>query len=129
MEQNTPQVAVVRIVGIARTSKYLWIAEPPTDYIYLPFRRHPRSKMTLLAESGAADAAAIAPVLREVERKLDPDMPVFDARPMQDLYTQRAIKLSSVIVQMVGGMGLLGLTLATVGLYGLVAYSVSHRTR
>jgi predicted permease len=120
---------LVRIVGIARTSKYLWIAEPPTDYIYLPFRQHPQSKMTLLAESGAADAATIAPVLREVERKLDPDMPVFDARTMQDLYTQRAIMLSSVIVQMVGGMGLLGLILATVGLYGLVAYSVSRRTR
>jgi predicted permease len=119
----------VRIVGIARTSKYLWIAEPPTDYIYLPFRQHPQSKMTLLAESGAPDAATIAPVLREVERKMDPDMPVFDARTMQDLYSQRAIKLSSVIVQMVGGMGLLGMILATVGLYGLVAYSVSRRTR
>ena len=56
-------------------------------------------------------------------------MPVFDARTMQDLYTQRATKLSNVIVQMVGGMGLMGLILAAVGLYGLVAYSVSRRTR
>ena len=120
---------LVQIVGIARMSKYLWIGERPTEFLYLPFQQHPRSKMTLLAESGAPDAATIAPVLREVERKLDPDMPVFDARTMQDLYTQRAIKLSGVIVRMVGGMGLLGLILATVGLYGLVAYSVSRRTR
>ncbi len=56
-------------------------------------------------------------------------MPVFDVRTMQDFYTQRAVKTPAIITQMVGALGLMGLVLAVVGLYGLVAYSVSRRTR
>ena len=126
---GTADDPLVQIVGIARKSKYVWIAEPPMDFVYLPFRQHPLSKVSLLTESEARDAAAIAPVLRETVRKLDPDMPVFDQRTMQDLYTQRAVKTSNIIVQLTAGMGLMGLILAVVGLYGLVAYSVSRRTR
>jgi len=48
---------------------------------------------------------------------------------MQELYNERANKLPNMVVQIVGGMGLMGMILAAVGLYGLVAYSVSKRTR
>jgi predicted lysophospholipase L1 biosynthesis ABC-type transport system permease subunit len=120
---------LVQIVGIAKTAKYFWIAEPPLDYVYLPFRQYARSGMALLAESNAPDAAILAPVLREVVRGLDPDMPVFDVRTMQDIYTQRAVKTPNMLAEIVAGLGLMGLILAIVGLYGLVAYSVSRRTR
>jgi predicted permease len=117
------------IVGIAKTSKYMWTAEAPLDFFYLPFRQLPRAGLTLVAESADRDGTALAPVLRETVRSLDPDMPVFDARGMREFYTQRAIKTSDIVVQLVAGMGLLGMVLAGVGLYGLVAYSVSRRTR
>jgi putative ABC transport system permease protein len=107
----------------------MWIAEPPLDFVYLPYRQHPRSTMALLAESTAPDAATLAPVLRDVVRSLDPDMPVFDVRTMHELYTLRAVRTSNIITQVVAGMGLMGLLLAVVGLYGLVAYAVSRRTR
>lgn len=126
---RTSDDPLVEIVGIARKSKYLWIAERPLDYFYLPFRQHAHSALTLLAESQAQDASTIAPALHEVVRRLDPDMPVFDVRTMRDFYRQRAVKTSDIIVQIVAGMGLMGLILAVVGLYGLVAYSVSRRTR
>jgi len=123
---------LVQIVGVARMSKYLWIAEPLLDFVYLPYRQHPRrprgAEMSIISESVAQDAATLAPVLREVVRKLDPDIPVFDMRTMQDLYAQRAIGASDLITQLVGGMGLMAMILAAVGLYGLVAYSVSRRT-
>jgi predicted permease len=122
----------VEIVGVAKMAKYLWIAEPAYDFLYLPYRQYPHraraAEMSVVAESEAPDAAGIAPALRDVVRKLDPDMPVFDQRSMQDVYTQRAIKTSDVITQVVAGMGLMGMILAAVGLYGLVAYSVSRRT-
>jgi ABC-type antimicrobial peptide transport system permease subunit len=56
-------------------------------------------------------------------------MPVFDVRTMQDLYDQRAVKTPNMLSEIVAGLGLMGLLLAIVGLYGLVAYSVSRRTR
>ena len=120
---------LVQIVGIARTAKYFWIAEPPLDYVYLPFRQHAVTGLALVTESSAADAATLAPALREVVRGLDPDLPVFDVRTMQDIYSQRAVKTPNMIAEIVAVLGLMGLILAIVGLYGPVAYSVSRRTR
>ncbi len=120
---------LVQIVGIAKDSKHFWIAEPPLDFVYLPYTQNPRSALTLVAESNAPDASTIAPVLREVVSGLDRNMPVFDVRTMQNLYTQRAVKTPNMIAESVAGLGLMGLILAMVGLYGLIAYSVSRRTR
>jgi ABC-type antimicrobial peptide transport system permease subunit len=85
--------------------------------------------MTLITESEAPDAGAVAPVVRSVVQGLNPDMPVFDVRTMRDFYDKRAITVPSRITDTIGSLGLMGLILATVGLYGLVAYSVSRRTR
>ena len=120
---------LVEIVGIAKAAKVFFISEPPADVVYLSFRQHARSGLTLVAESDASNAATIAPVLRTVVQRIDPDMPVFDVRTMQDFYTQRAVKMPNITVEIVAGLGLMGLLLALVGLYGLVAYSVSRRTR
>jgi putative ABC transport system permease protein len=120
---------LVQIAGIAKTTKYFWIAEPPIEYIYLPYTQHARTGLTILAESEANDAGVLSPVLRDIVRGLDADMPVFDVRTMNDLYTQRAVKTPNMIAQSVAGLGAMGLVLAMVGLYGLIAYSVSRRTR
>ncbi|MGA2325645.1 MAG: ABC transporter permease [Bryobacteraceae bacterium] len=120
---------LAEVVGVAKAAKHFFITEPPLDVVYLPFRQYARSALTLVAESEAQDAATLAPALREVVRGLDRDMPVFDVRTMKDFYANRAVKMPNLIVQIVAGMGLMGMLLATVGLYGLVAYSVSRRTR
>ncbi len=120
---------LVEVVGIAKMSKYLWITEAPTDFIYLPFSQNPQPNMTLAAQSKASDATALAPVLRRVVESIDRNMPVFDARSMQDLYDNRAVKTPHLISEIVAALGIMGLVLAVIGLYGLIAYSVSRRTR
>jgi predicted permease len=119
---------VVQIIGVAKTTKHLWIAEPPIDFVYLSCKQNPRSALTLIARSDAENAAIISPAIRNVIKKIDPEMPIYDARTMESLYTQRAVKISNLIVNTVAGMGMIGLVLAMIGLYGSMAYYVSRRT-
>jgi ABC-type antimicrobial peptide transport system permease subunit len=84
--------------------------------------------MSLIVET-EGDPAAIATPLREAVRGLDPNQPIYNVRTLSSFYEQRAIPVVVMLTQMVATMGLLGLTLALVGLYGLIAYSVSRRTQ
>ena len=74
-------------------------------------------------------AASLAAPLREVIRSLDAKLPIYNIRTMEALYRMRAISIFNVLITTVAAMGLMGLGLSIVGLYGLVAYSVSRRTR
>ena len=119
----------VQIVGLSKTTKHIFIAEPPTEFIYFPYRQMGRQQqMSLIAES-PDDAASLAAPLRDVVRGLDPNMPIYNVRTMARLFQMRATSIFNVLITLVGSMGLMGLGLAIVGLYGLVAYAVSRRTR
>jgi predicted permease len=120
---------LVQVVGIARTGKYIWIAEAPQEFVYFPYTQAHVTALTVAAESASADAGTLAAVLREVVRSIDPAMPYSNARTMQNLFWQRATKITNTIVEVVGSLGMMGLVLALVGLYALVAYSVSRRSR
>ena len=118
----------VEVVGLTKTNKYYFIAEPAMTYLYLPFAQEESSRMSLLVET-YGDPGAIATPLREVVRTIDANQPVYNVRTFANYYEQRAISVAVMITQLVAAMGLLGLTLALVGLYGLIAYSVSRRTQ
>ncbi len=125
---NDSQGPWVEVVGLTRTNKYYFFAEPPTEFLYLPFAQEPFSRMSLFVET-FGDPAAIATPLREVVRAIDSNQPVYNVRTFASFYQQRAISIAMLLTQMVATMGLLGLTLALVGLYGLIAYAVSRRTK
>ncbi|MBV9147679.1 MAG: ABC transporter permease [Acidobacteria bacterium] len=118
----------MQVVGLAKTGKYLYVAESPTAFVYFPFAQNPRKSMVLFAETSGDASGAIGP-LREVVRTLDANQPIFNVRTMENFYQLRAISITRMIMQMIASMGAAGLTLALIGLYGLVAYSVAQRTR
>jgi predicted lysophospholipase L1 biosynthesis ABC-type transport system permease subunit len=118
----------VEVVGVARTTRFGQISEPPKPYLYLPLTQHPQPRLTLLVHT-AGDARAMADPLRQLVRSLDPRMPVFNVRDLQGMYEDGALGSQKLIVQIVSGMGLLGLSLAIVGLYAVIAYSASRRMR
>jgi len=120
---------MAEVVGIAENGKNVWTAEPPLDFVYLSYTQHGTPALTVLAESIAPDAATLAPVLRELVRKIDSNMPYSNARTMQDFFDQRAVKTTNILIAVTSSFGMMGLVLALVGLYALVAYSVSRRSR
>jgi macrolide transport system ATP-binding/permease protein len=118
----------VQIVGVAKNAKYMFIAEPPSDFVYLPFRQKTVRRATLLVQSAGDPTSLIGPI-REAVRGLDANLPVYNVRTMSELYRMRAISIFNVLLSIIGAMGVMGLGLAIVGLYGLVAYAASRRTR
>jgi predicted permease len=116
------------IVGIAQTSKYGFATEPPMPFLYLPFRQRPAQNMFLLVQY-RDDLSHVTSRLREMVRRLDPNMPVTNVRTMEELYRMRSLDVLGVVTTIIGVMGIMGLALAVVGLYGLVAYSVNRRTK
>jgi predicted permease len=118
----------VEIVGVVRTIKYTDTRERPMDFLYMPFAQHPLSRMTLMLRS-TGDPLQLIPPLKDIVRALDANLPMFQTRAYEDLYLNMAVRGPQIAVQLVGAMGAAGLLLTVAGLYGLVAYNVSRRTR
>jgi putative ABC transport system permease protein len=119
----------LEVIGLAKTEKYGNINEPARPFLYLPFAQHVRTRMSLLVETRNSDPTVLAAPLRDVVRSLDVSQPVSNLRTYSSFYQQQAIAPPLLIMRTTVMMGLLGLILALVGLYGLVAYSVTRRTR
>ena len=118
----------VEIVGVARRSKYFFMVEPPFDYLYMPLVQNRQSAMTILLQT-AGPSATVAEPLRGTVRSLDGGQPMFGIRTIEEIFDQRANQTLAILTEAMAGMGLLGLVLAMVGLYGLMSYSVSLRSR
>jgi ABC-type antimicrobial peptide transport system permease subunit len=117
----------VTIVGIARDTKYGTLSEAPVALAYLPLGQYPSPKQTLLIRT-AGDPAAITPAIHRMIRAMDPGVP----RPRMILLrdANSIVLLPQRVAAIVTGvLGAAGLLLASVGLYGIIAYSVGRRTR
>ena len=121
--------APVEIVGVAKTVKY---RDSPVmasiDFVYLPVAQHPAARLVLLVNTARDPQQMLEPV-KEAVRALDPNMPLLETRTYGDLYRYSVVEGPGVAVKLVGTLGAVGLILAISGLYGLVAYNVTRRTR
>jgi len=118
----------VEIIGIAETIKYRTGQEKPLDFVYLPLAQHPVPRMVLLVRSSGDPLQWVQPV-KEIVQGLDANMPVLQTRSYDELYRYNFVEGPGVATKMIGTMGLVGVLLAIAGLYGVVAYNVSRRTR
>jgi putative ABC transport system permease protein len=120
--------APVEIVGVVQTIKYRETTEKPIDFVYLPLAQHPVSRMLLLLRS-TGDPLELVESVKNVVGTLDANLPVSELRTYEDLYRYHTVEGPRVAVELVGTLGAVGLLLAIAGLYGVVAYNVSRRTR
>jgi putative ABC transport system permease protein len=119
------------IVGMVKDSKYLSLSEAPQPYFYMSFDQVHRGSgeggVAFYARTGG-DAHAFVTVLRREMSAIDPNSAGLTAMPLSDYISAAWFgpRLASLIL---GVLGVLSMLLAGVGLYGVMAYSVSRRTR
>jgi predicted permease len=125
---NTPEAPPVEIIGMVSDGKYRNLEETTLPYLFLPFSQNYTGNATLIVRS-VGDPTALLPAVREAIHRADPEMPAFDAKTLEQLIEGRALLGPRMAAQLAGVFSLLALGLAMVGLYGLISYSVSRRTR
>jgi predicted permease len=115
------------VVGVVRTSLNESFTEPPTPVIYLSFRDRPSPFAEMHVRTRLGDEMMAAPGVRQAIRDLDSTLPVFNVRTLSQ-HVEMNLVLRRIPAQMFMVLGPLMLVLAAVGIYAVVAYSVSHRT-
>ncbi len=115
------------VIGVVETGKYRSLGEDPTEFMYFPHREIFAYDMALVART-RSDPSAVLNQIRQKVRTLDAEMPVFDVRTFED-HMGLALLPARLGGFVLGIFGVLGLVLAAVGIYGVMAYSVAQRQR
>jgi predicted permease len=117
----------LRIVGVVKTSNYQSLGERPQACIYIPLRQNFSDSMILYVRT-EQDPSTVIPSVQSEIHQLDPGLAVEDIRTGTKVIDQ-ALWWSKIGVELLGVFGFLALSLASVGLYGIMAYSVNQRRR
>lgn len=121
----------IEVVGVVATAKYMMLSEAPRPFYYTPLGQRLEERPFTLLVRAKDDPSALSPAVRNVLAGLDPHLPVYDVRTMDELmgssiFALMPLRLGATLASV---QGVIGLCLAVMGLYAVVAFGVSQRTR
>lgn len=117
----------IEIVGVVKDTKYTGIREEPRAQVFFPYRQATMENITAYVRTGH-DPDAVMQSLRRAVAAIDPQLPIFGVTTLEDR-VQRSVVNERLIAGLSATLSAIATALAVVGLYGVIAFTVTRRTR
>jgi predicted permease len=124
--QDDEAARPLTVVGVAADARLVWLTGTVEPYIYVPFSQRFDSRVAILVRR-TGDRSAI-PEVRTILRSMNPNLPITESMPLSEL-TAIGLVPQRIAATVAGSLGIVGLLLCAVGIYGVTSYSVAQRTR
>jgi putative ABC transport system permease protein len=116
------------VVGVVADAHHADVTTPVSASLYMPQTQFTESYLVAVVKTATSDPASLAPPVRAVIRELDPATPVFGIATLESLVADAGAQ-HVFVMQLLSGFAAVAVLLASIGLYGVVSYTVAQRTR
>ena len=118
-------ISKLTIVGVAADARMISLGTAPEPFVFVPMSQQTMARTALLVRS---NGPSTIPDVRALLRQLNPNLPVISAMPLSEV-TAIGVVPQRIAASVAGSLGIVGLLLAAIGVYGVTSYAVSRRTR